>query len=241
MSSTSEAYNGPVEFRGKSDVIAATVREQIITGELAPGTPLRQRDLAAKFGVSPTPVREALRRLEAEGLVENDLHKGATVIQTGIDAEEEGYAVRAVLESQAARAAARRATDKDIAELRALHKQFADARAGHPSLPELNRRFHFRIYEASQSPVLLALLRLLWQSYHPGPAHGRPHGPSVKDHRGILDAIADGDEDAAEALTRAHIEGALQSFLKQKPQPGQPAAKPASRARTGRTKATRGG
>jgi DNA-binding GntR family transcriptional regulator len=204
MSTTSDAYNGPVEFRGKSDVIAATVREQIITGELAPGTPLRQRDLAAKFGVSPTPVR-------------------------------------AVLESQAARAAARRATDKDIAELRALHKQFADARAGHPSLPELNRRFHFRIYEASRSPVLLALLRLLWQSYHPGPAHGRPHGPSVKDHRAILDAIAEGDEDAAEALTRAHIEGALQSFLKHKPQPGQPAAKPASRARTGRTKATRGG
>src|SRR5260221_6355373 len=72
----------PMDYQSKSDIIAAYVREMIITGQAEPNSPLRQRDLAKRFGVSPTPVREALHRLEAEGLVKYDLHRGATVIDS---------------------------------------------------------------------------------------------------------------------------------------------------------------
>jgi DNA-binding GntR family transcriptional regulator len=223
-------YTGAVEFRGKSDVIAATLRELIITGEVEPGTPLRQRDLAMKFGVSPTPVREALRRLEAEGLVHHDLHRGATVIEANLDADEEGYMVRAALESLAARQAAKRVTEQDIADLEEIHRQLAGLKPGDPEIAELNRRFHFRLYEASRSPVLLALLRLLWQSYHQSPKLLGGQAESVKQHGAIIEALRKSDEDAAEKLMRAHIGRALELFLADKQGDGKPKPK-ARRAR----------
>lgn len=200
-----------VEFQGKADVITAALRELIITGEVEAGTPLRQRDLAARFGVSPTPVREALRRLEAEGLVEHDLHRGATVIDAHLGSSEEGYHVRAALESLAARIAAQRAEPHDIEEIRALHEQFAALAKDDPSLNDLNRRFHFRIYEASRSPMLLALLRLLWQSFRQGPLITRPLPLSVEQHGAIVEALAAGDSEATERLMRDHILSAVGS------------------------------
>jgi DNA-binding GntR family transcriptional regulator len=195
----------PVQFQGKADVLTAALRELIITGEIEAGTALRQRDLAAQFGVSPTPVREALRRLEAEGLVDHDLHRGATVIEAAVGADDEAYQVRAVLESLAARIAASRATPEDLEELRALEAKFAATDQNGAELHDLNRQFHFRMYEAARSPILLALLRLLWQSFQHRPQHTRPLAESVADHEAILDALARRDEDAVEHHTRTHI------------------------------------
>jgi DNA-binding GntR family transcriptional regulator len=194
-----------VQFQGKADVLTAALRELIITGELEPGTPLRQRDLAARFGVSPTPVREALRRLQAEGLVDHDLHRGASVIEAEVGAGDEAYQVRAVLESLAARIAAARATDEDLVELRRLQAKFAACSLDDPELLECNRQFHFRIYEASRSPILLALLRLLWQAFQQRPQRLRPLTESVADHEAILDALERGDEDTVEQHTLRHI------------------------------------
>jgi DNA-binding GntR family transcriptional regulator len=182
------------------------LRELIITGELEAGAPLRQRDLAARFGVSPTPVREALRRLEAEGLVVHDLHRGATVVQAGAGAAEEAYQLRGVLESLAAGTAAERATPDDLAELNALHAQFAASSPEDPELSEANRRFHFRIYEAARSPILLALLRLLWQTLIHQPVPARPREDLVREHAKILKALERGDPKAAERATREHVQ-----------------------------------
>jgi DNA-binding GntR family transcriptional regulator len=204
-------FDRAMEFIGKTDVIAAVLRELIITGEIKPGMPLRQRDLALQFGVSPTPVREALRRLETEGLVHRALHRGATVIEPSIDAEQEGYTVRAALESLAARMAAERLTADDLELMQQIHDELASRKDGDPELADLNQRFHFAIYEASRSPVVLALLRLLWQSFHPA-ARGRPLPDSVREHGAILQALRDRDEDAAERLTREHILSALDHF-----------------------------
>jgi DNA-binding GntR family transcriptional regulator len=200
-------------FRAKSDVIAAALRELIITGELEPGTPLRQRELAVRFGVSPTPVREALSRLDSEGLVQHDLHRGAIVVEGTADADEEGYQVRAVLEALAARSAALRVTPRELDRLRALHDEFCAAPADSPALPDINRRFHFAIYEASGSPVLLALLRLLWHSLRQSPQVMSPQRESVQQHGAILEALRSHDADEAERLTRDHVLSALDWFL----------------------------
>jgi DNA-binding GntR family transcriptional regulator len=197
------------EYRSKSDIVTAALREAVITGELEGGTPLRQRDLAERFGVSPTPVREALRRLEAEGLVNYDLHRGATVIDGVFGATEENYQVRAALESLAARLAAARISEDELDELEELHAELARCRERSRLAIELNRRFHFRIYEASRAPVLLALLRLLWRSFPLEPQLRRPLPESVRMHGEILAALRRRDADAAERLTREHILGAM--------------------------------
>jgi DNA-binding GntR family transcriptional regulator len=207
-----------MEFQGKSDVITAALRELIITGEVEPGSPLRQRELAQRFGVSPTPIREALRRLEAEGLVHHDLHRGVTVIDANFDPDHESYIVRAALEALAARAAAERIDAEELEEIQAIQDRFEACAADDPELAELNRRFHFAIYQAAKSPMLLALLRLLWQSMGRGPVILRPHGDSSKQHDGIIQALRDGDQDAAERLTREHILGALE-YLRVPPEP----------------------
>ncbi len=94
---------GPVTpgpgYVSKTDMVAALIREQIITGELAAGEQLRQRDLAQRFQVSQTPVREAMRRLESEGLVIGDTHRGFTVVEPDDGRIEENFQIRAALES----------------------------------------------------------------------------------------------------------------------------------------------
>jgi DNA-binding GntR family transcriptional regulator len=209
-------------FQSKSDVVVAALRESIITGDLAAGTPLRQRDLAAQFGMSPIPVREALRRLEAEGLVESDLHRGSTVKGTVPSTGAENYEIRARLESLAAKYAATRITAPELDRLAAINAELADA-ADEPAAANLNRRFHFQIYEAAGSPVLLALLRLLWGTFPSpgGPMRGRPLAESVHQHADILQALCQGDAAEAEQLVRSHILAAL-DYLPGDPDPASP-------------------
>lgn len=200
-----------MEFQSKSAVVVAALRESIITGELAPGTPLRQRDLGEQFGMSPIPVREALRQLEAEGLVESDLHRGSTVMRASPGAGVEHYEIRAALESLAARYAATRITDGELERLEDLNGQLSRSDEYDAGVADLNREFHFQIYEAAGSPVLLALLRLLWGSFpnSGGPQRGRTLVESVGQHGQILEALQRGDAAASEQLVRDHILAAL--------------------------------
>jgi DNA-binding GntR family transcriptional regulator len=96
-------------YVSKTDLVAALVRELVITGGLEPGEQLRQRDLARRFGVSQTPVREAMRRLESEGLLVCDTHRGFTVVAPDAGRVEENFQIRAALESLGASLAARKA------------------------------------------------------------------------------------------------------------------------------------
>jgi DNA-binding GntR family transcriptional regulator len=93
-------------YVSKTDLVAALIRELVITGELGAGEQLRQRDLALRFGVSQTPVREAMRRLESEGLLVCDTHRGFTVVTPGDGRIEENFQIRAALESLGASLAA---------------------------------------------------------------------------------------------------------------------------------------
>jgi len=189
----------------KSDIVTAALREMVVTGELAPGTELRQRDLAAQFNVSPTPVREALRRLESEGLINYHIHRGARVVDTAFGANEENFLIRAVLEGLAAALAAIRVTDEVIEELTALNAELATCDGPGARAFDVNRRFHFRIYEAARSPSLLALLRMVWQSFPPGSDTVRPLSESVRQHGEIIQLLASHDPAGAEAAIHAHI------------------------------------
>ncbi len=201
---TSDLVKSPLQYASKSDVVCAMLRELIISGELAAGEPLRQRDLAARFGVSQTPVREALRRLESEGLVLNDPHRGASVTGTA-DAVEDNSQIRAVLEPLGARLAALSVTEEQLDRLRTLNDEMTGLPDDDDRYGSLNREFHFTIYEAAASPVLLSMMRLLWQAMPVGPKVTRPHRESAAQHRELIEALAARDEERAAAITASHI------------------------------------
>lgn len=197
-------------YVSKSDMVTDVLRELITDRQLSPGTPLRQRDLAEQFEVSYTPVREALRRLESEGLVVTDVHRGATVARTESDELEENYRILAALEALAGSLAVAKMTDDDIAEIEALYQLVAACRPDDDGLAELNRQFHFRIYECARSPMLLLLMRLLWRSFPAGPQAGRPHEESVRQHAQLVEALKRRDEERVATIIRDHVLGSIE-------------------------------
>jgi DNA-binding GntR family transcriptional regulator len=190
-------------------MVTEVLRELITDRHLSPGTPLRQRDLAEQFDVSYTPVREALRRLESEGLVVSDVHRGATVAFTESAELEENYRILAVLEALAGSLAVSKMTDDDLAEIEALYQQVAACPPDDERLAELNRQFHFRLYECARSPMLLLLMRLLWRSFPHGPQAGRPHRESVRQHAQLLRALERRNEEQVAAIIRDHVLGSI--------------------------------
>jgi len=196
-------------YVSKSDLVTDALRELITDRQLSPGAPLRQRDLAEQFDVSYTPVREALRRLEAEGLVARDVHRGASVARIGPEELAENYRILAALEALAGTLAVPKISGDDIAEVEDLYQQVAACDPGDERLAELNRRFHFRIYECARSPMLLMLMRLLWRSFPAGPQAGRPHAESVRQHAQLIAALKRRDEDQVAAVIREHVLGSI--------------------------------
>jgi DNA-binding GntR family transcriptional regulator len=196
------------EYISKTDLVVALIREQIITGELGAGEQLRQRDLARRFGVSQTPVREAMRRLEAEGLLLSDTHRGFTVTAFDEGPVEENFQIRAALESLGAALAAQKIDAGGLARLQELSDRMRALTEDDIGYAELNREFHFTVYEHAHSPLLLSLMRLLWASLGASPKMGRTLAESARQHDEILHALRDGDADAAACRTREHILGA---------------------------------
>ena len=191
------------EYRSKTDLVAAAIKKMIHSGELESGSTLRQRDVAERLGVSPTPVREALRRLEAEGFVIYTDHSSAVVVRSEDATLYENCLIRASLESLGTEIATRKATPEVIEQLEEINRQFAAAEGD--KAVELNRIFHFTVYEVAQSPVLKAQLNLLWRTLDGGPPVVRSHSDSVEQHRQIIVAMRAGDAVEAGRIVRDHI------------------------------------
>ena len=194
-----------MHYSSKSDIVCAMLRELIISGELKAAEPLRQRDLADRFGVSQTPVREALRLLESEGLVVNDPHRGATVAESRNGFIQDNSMIRAALEALGARMAAIAINDDQLAGLQQLNEAMGVLRSEDEQYGDLNRRFHFAIYEAAGSPVLLSMMRLLWRAMPGGPRVTRSHAESVVQHQQLIEALAARDAERAAHITQLHI------------------------------------
>lgn len=185
--------------------MAELLRDEIARGQLEPGSVLRQREIASRFGVSPTPVREALSRLEVEGFITSTLHRGATVVRQERARVEENFRIRATLEALAVELAVPRLRDFDIMKLEAINKRIAKHKRVTEKVIALNRDFHMTIYEATDSPLLLTLIRHLWRALGGGPRVHRTLGESVKQHEEIIEALRNQDSSQAVALIRHHI------------------------------------
>ncbi len=220
------------------------IRRDIISGALAPGTRVTEAALAARYGVSRVPIREALRTLGAEGFVESRPYAGSTVAEIPLDDAEDLFAVRGVIEATIARRAARRARDHFVSaapsvEWWAARRALADildegdravAADAVADLPELNIRFHLGVAELAGSTSLTALLRQIsgkieWLYAADVDNRGKQ---SWGEHRRIIAAVDAGDEAEAAHLMGGHVESSQRGYLERFARP----------ARTGGTTGT---
>lgn len=191
------------------------LRGQILSGELVHGERLTEVEVAEALGISRTPVREALRRLAAEGLVDVSQNRGASVARWGSADLQEIFDLRAILESDAAKRATSRAGSEVIVVLDGVCQEMDDVFANREgitslnSLAELNRRFHRTIIEAAESPRLSSIIESLthvpvvMQTFTQYSPHALAR--SLQHHREIVDAMRARDASWAESVMRAHI------------------------------------
>jgi DNA-binding GntR family transcriptional regulator len=188
-------------------------------------------DLAKAFGASPTPVREAIRRLESDGYVQFTPHVGAVV--TGIDDRKffEINLIRVALEHLATRLAVPYLKERDFAFLRKKNGEMEAAieQSHYGRLPRLNKAFHLRIYKAAPYPYLYKMISDLWDAFENWPSVftfvPERAAQSVQEHREIIAALVKGDMDQADSLMKINQERALralQNYMEQvkNPSPG---------------------
>ena len=191
--------------------------EAIESGAFRPGDRLVESDLAERFGVSRTPIREALQRLETQSMLSRD---GRSLVVAALDHHQtaELYTVRAALEGLAARLAARHAAPEEVKVLRDMVEEDRVLIAAPEALARANRRFHAQIHRASHNRYLIAQLDLVYRSMAllattslAQPGRG---GQALAEHAAIVEAIAAGDGDKAEAALRTHISRAFETRLR---------------------------
>jgi DNA-binding GntR family transcriptional regulator len=226
VSNDAEAYSvNPVESGTKADEIALAIEEAIVAGELAPGSLLRQEFLSDQYGVSRTPVREALRRLAALGLVSFEPNRGVRVRTLSRQAMWEAFAVRAELEGLATGIAATKITKDDLAELELAEKRFArlaralrarepgsDRRALTAEWMRANHGFHDVIYRVADVPYIERAAKSARRTFS-GPAVWAPgderidqlYAENERQHRAIGTALAAGSIEGARTIAREHV------------------------------------
>jgi DNA-binding GntR family transcriptional regulator len=215
------------DYKPLREVIFNTIREAIIIGELKPGERLMEVQLAEKMGVSRTPVREAIRKLELEGLVEMLPRKGARVANLSEKDIMDVLEVRSTLDGLASSLSALRITDDEIKELKHILAQFITCVEKNNLQGSIRKdvEFHDVIYRSSRNDKLIQIsnnLREQVQRYRV--IYMKDYSSSselVKEHTEILDAISRRDPDAAMKVARLHIkkqeESIIRSVKKNKP------------------------
>lgn len=204
-----------LEIASVVDQVYGVIRERILAGDLPRGARVHQEDVAADLGVSRTPVREALRRLAAEGLIEMRTNRGARVTDLATDDMDQPYEARLVVEPGIARLAAGRELPKPRARMR---RAVAAQRRAIPDVPRTfaaNREFHIALAEASGNAFLLQFIEHLWVArigeaiYEHQAETPERMSLDADEHEQILNAIEAGDARRAETLTRRHIADAM--------------------------------
>lgn len=200
--------------RRVADEVFDLLHDRIVTGDLAPGDRVDPTQVAASLGVSRTPVREAILRLDALGLVERLPYRGVVVTAIDLAAAQEVTALRVELETLAVRTAVPRLDAAALAQLGALHDELTAAVAGPDAQQEfrrLNREFHLGLYRRSGSPALVRLVTDLASQAERMRLHFEVRrGRALADHAAILEACRAGDVEAAVAATRDHIVGTFE-------------------------------
>ncbi|MDJ0995010.1 MAG: GntR family transcriptional regulator [Dinoroseobacter sp.] len=211
----------PIKKPEKSQGQDAYVRllEEIRTGKLTPGDRLLETELAARLGISRTPVREAIRQMEADGLVVHVPRSGARIRTLDYAEVNELYDMRAVLEGTAARLSARAASEVELAELDAINREMEAALNDMDLLYRLNRQFHDALLNTARNRYLSKSVEGLKKTLLIlGPStmeEGERARLAVTEHADLIEALRARDGDKAEAAMRRHIDAAHQVRLRQ--------------------------
>jgi len=205
-----------------ADQAYRALREEIISGRLEPGERLTERHLATRLGVSPTPIREALQRLEHEHLIQRTDTRRIQVAEPSVHRLYELTLIEAALRGVGARLAAENATDKDVAAIQETYASFTDAMTPEAALAA-TRKLHRLIDQASHNETLVTMIATAtafdWQFRLDTIAdlYGGRRKAALDRHREhgrIVKAIKARDGETAEQLMREHILGATDAFLR---------------------------
>jgi DNA-binding GntR family transcriptional regulator len=208
----------------KNVVVYRKLRQSIIKGKLKPGQKLVMADLAKTFGLSETPVREAIRRLESDGYVHFTPHTGAVVTKIDEGKLVEIYLIRIELEALATRLASPHITDRDIEFLNKKNHDMETAirQNKYENLGALNKDFHLRIYKAAPFPRLYKMICDLWDTFERWPSVfsyvPERAVASVEEHRKIIEALRIGDMEQSDRLMKeqkVRAMAALQKYVAQ--------------------------
>lgn len=198
------------------EYVRSVLRRAILNGELKGGSRLVQAELAATLEVSTTPVREALRDLATEGLVQFDPHRGAIVAELSSEDVHDIYEIRRVLEPLAMRQAVPKLSDALLGRLRKLHQDMIDEPQA-PDWVDRNRVFHMAVYETAASPRLAAIIRTLQDASVMYIGASLIDSPSLRDeanhdHAEILEALEQRDAEAAVKALNDHLRTSIDAF-----------------------------
>lgn len=208
--------DGGVKHQTKEEYVADFLREGIISGQFPRGSKLKQAQIAEMIGTSITPVREAIKLLEAEGFILGSSHRGAIVAPFDINATEEITDLRVTLECKLGLKAVNRLSKKDIDDLRDLQDQIeaASERGDRDAVRSINYRFHELIYQAADLPQTLRFVRTLWARYPFDLINKLDNriDRASQEHREMLSALIARDEAAFLSALRTHIRSAWDEF-----------------------------
>ncbi|MCP4768746.1 MAG: GntR family transcriptional regulator [Gammaproteobacteria bacterium] len=202
----------------RADQVQQQVLKSIRSGHYRPGDRIRETEVAKALGVSRTPVREALRRLESDGLLSFESWRGVVVSRLDRQQVSELYAMREVLEGAAARMAARHIDDAGIELLRLLLEKAQESPDDPARLAKLNHELHQTIYSAAHNRYLLQTLGQLENAL--ALLRGTTYGvagradTAAAEHQAIVEAICGRDAEAAELAARKHIGAAQRARLR---------------------------
>ncbi|HZQ09625.1 MAG TPA: GntR family transcriptional regulator [Anaerolineae bacterium] len=220
----SQNHKEPKTNTPKSYQATERLRQAILKGEIPPGEWLRQEDIAARFGISPTPVRESLRRLEAEGLVEHIPNHGVRVVSYTLDSAKEYYALRALLEPYVLQLVATRMTADDQRELRSLLEKAKEQLANNAilELTATNWEFHEWLLAHCGSRLVQDVMARIRRSFQLDTLLMMPERASVTlvEHEAIVEALENGNIEQAQLKMKAHIEHGRDTMMARLPTVG---------------------
>ena len=201
--------------RALYEEVAELLRQRIFRRELQPGSWIDELKIAEEYGISRTPLREALKVLAAEGLVTMKLRRGAYVTEVSEKDLANVYHLLGLLEADAAAVVARTASAEQLAELRVLHAELAAATGDRDHFFELNERFHLRLLEIADNrwrdQMVADLRKVMKLNRHNSLFKSGRMQESLAEHQRILDALLARDADAAQARMREHFTNGLEA------------------------------
>jgi len=201
--------------RALYEEVAELLRERIFSNQLAPGSWIDELKLAEEYGISRTPLREALKVLATEGLVTMKVRRGAYVTEVNAKDQRDVYHLLSLLESDAAGVVAASATDAQLQDLQALHRSLAAALPDTDTFFEINERFHMRLLEIADNrwrDQLVADLRKVMKlnRHHSLLKSGRV-AESLREHQALMDALLARDAALSVQRMREHFANGLEA------------------------------